>query len=342
MTTIRYPWDQPPNNGEIREIAEGIIWLRLPLPMKLDHVNIYILDDGDGWTLIDTGMKTRKVIGMWQNLIDNILSGKPIKRVIATHHHPDHVGLHGWFVEHYGAEYVSTQVAYLTARMLTLDTQETYLESQISFYRKAGMRSDLFEARKSERPFNFSDIVHPIPIGFKQISEGDKIEMGGRTWDIRVDHGHAPDHATFWSCDDRLVLSGDQIIPSISSNIGVYPTEPDANPLKEWMISCERLKQFSKGDQLALPGHKLPFSGMPLRLTQLLENHNGALDRLRLDLKTPKTAGEVMPAIFKRNIEDSEYSLGLVEALAHCNYLWHAGEIRRSLDDDGAYRWQIK
>ena len=108
------------------------------------------------------------------------------------------------------------------------------------------------------------------------------------------------------------------------------------------MISCERLKQFSKGDQLALPGHKLPFSGMPLRLTQLLENHNGALDRLRLDLKTPKTAGEVMPTIFKRNIEDSEYSLGLVEALAHCNYLWHAGEIRRSLDDDGAYRWQIK
>lgn len=342
MTTIRYPWDQPPKNGEITEIAEGVMWLRLPLPMKLDHVNIYILDDGDGWTLIDTGIKTRKVMGMWKHLIDNILSGKPIKRVIATHHHPDHIGLHGWFVENYGAEYLSTQVAYLTARMLTLDAQEAYLDSQIDFYRRAGMRSDLFEARKSERPFNFSDIVHPIPIGFKKISEGNKIEMGGRTWDIRVDHGHAPDHATFWSCDDCLVLSGDQIIPSISSNIGVYPTEPDSNPLKEWMASCDRLKEFSNDDNLALPGHKLPFVGIPLRLKQLLENHSGALDRLRLDLKTPKTAGEVMPAIFKRNIEDGEYSLGLVEALAHCNYLWHAGEVTRTLDNDGVYQWQIK
>ena len=342
MTTIRYPWDQPPENGEITEIAEGVMWLRLPLPMKLDHVNIYILDDGDGWTLIDTGIKTRKVMGMWKHLIDNILSGKPIKRVIATHHHPDHIGLHGWFVENYGAEYLSTQVAYLTARMLTLDTQEAYLDSQIDFYRRAGMRSDLFEARKSERPFNFSDIVHPIPIGFKKISEGDKIEMGGRTWDIRVDHGHAPYHATFWSCDDGLVLSGDQIIPSISSNIGVYPTEPDSNPLKEWMASCDRLKEFSNDDNLALPGHKLPFVGIPLRLKQLLENHSGALDRLRLDLKTPKTAGEVMPAIFKRNIEDGEYSLGLVEALAHCNYLWHAGEVTRTLGNDGVYQWHIK
>ena len=341
MGTIRYPWEHPPANGDVTKIAEDVMWLRLPLPMALDHVNIYILDDGDGWTIVDTGMKSRKVIEMWQYLIDNTLAGKPIKRVIATHHHPDHIGLHGWFVENHGCEYISTQVAYLTARMLTLDKQEIYLQSQIDFYRRAGMRADLLENRKAERPFNFSDIVYPIPIGFKKISEGDTIEMAGRTWDVRVDHGHAPYHATFWSCDDSLVLSGDQVIPSISSNIGVYPTEPDANPLAEWMSSCKRLQEFSRDDHLALPGHKLPFIGMPLRLTQLLENHRGALDRLRLDLKTPKSAGEVMPTIFKRSLGDSEYSLGLVEALAHCNYLWHAGEVDRILSEDGTYKWQI-
>jgi glyoxylase-like metal-dependent hydrolase (beta-lactamase superfamily II) len=184
--------------------------------------------------------------------------------------------------------------------------------------------------------------VHPIPVGFSRIQEGSIIEMGGRIWDIRVDNGHAPDHASFWSRDDNLVLSGDQIIPSISSNIGVYPTEPDANPLAEWMHSCSRLKDFARADHLALPGHKLPFIGIPLRLKQLLENHHGALNRLRVDLKTPKTAGEVMLAVFKRNIGDGEYGLGLVEALAHCNYLWHAGEVSRTLDRDGAYRWQLK
>ena len=342
MKTIRYPWETPPENGAMTEIAKSVYWLRLPLPMKLDHVNIYVLDDGDGWTLIDTGMKSQMVLGMWQHLLEGPLSGKPVKRVVATHHHPDHIGLHGWFVEEFGAEYISTQVAYLTARMLTLDVQDSYTPSQIDFYRRAGMRADLLAARETDRPFNFSDMVYPIPVGFTRIQEGGVIEMGGRTWDIRVDHGHAPDHASFWSRDDNLVLSGDQIIPSISSNIGVYPTEPDANPLAEWMQSCSRLKAFARADHLVLPGHKLPFIGMQLRLKQLLENHYGALDRLRLDLKAPKTAGEVMFAVFKRNISDGEYSLGLLEALAHCNYLWHAGEVSRTLDRDGAYRWKLK
>ena len=233
----------------------------------------------------------------------------------ATHHHPDHIGFHGWFVEQFGAEYVSTQVAYLTARMLTLDVQDSYSPGQIDFYRRAGMRADLLAKRETERPFNFSDMVHPIPVGFTRIEEGDVIEMGSRIWDIRVDHGHAPDHASFWSRDDNLVLSGDQVIASISSNIGVYPTEPDANPLAEWMNSCARLQEFATADHLALPGHKLPFIGMPLRLKQLLENHHGALDRLRADLKSPKTAGEIMLAVFKRNIGDGEYGLGLVEGM---------------------------
>ena len=342
MTTIRYPWETPPENGEMVELAEGVHWLRLPLPMKLDHVNIYVLDDGDGWTLIDTGMKSRRVQAMWQAVLDGPLRGKPVKRVVATHHHPDHIGFHGWFVEEFGAEYVSTQVAYLTGRMLTLDAQERYTPGQIDFYRRAGMRSDLLATRQDERPFNFSDMVHPIPIGFTRIEEGDVIEMGGRSWDVRVDHGHAPDHATFWSRDDNLVLCGDQVIPSISSNIGVYPTEPDANPLADWLHSCARLQNFARPDHLALPGHKLPFVGMPLRLRQLEENHHGALMRLRADLKTPKTAGEVMMAVFKRQIGDGEYGLGLVEALAHCNYLWHAGEVTRSLHQDGAYRWVMK
>lgn len=341
MTGIRYPWDTPPENGDMIEVATGVHWLRLPLPMKLDHVNIYVLDDGDGWTLIDTGMKTRKSQAMWDAVLAGPLKGKPVKRVVATHHHPDHIGFHGWFVEQ-GAEYISTRVAFLTARMLTLDAQDSYTDAQIDFYRRAGMRAELLEQRKNDRPFNFADIVHPIPVGYTRIQEGETIQMGGRTWDIRVDHGHAPDHATFWSRDDNLVLSGDQIIPSISSNIGVYPTEPDANPLADWLESCERLQEFATDDQLVLPGHKQPFTGSPLRLKQLLENHHGALDRLRKVLKDPTTAGETMLAVFKRNIGDGEYGLALVEALAHCNYLWHAGEVTRILDDDGAYRFQLK
>ena len=340
MSKIRIPWEDPPANGEMIDIADGVRWLRLPLPMRLDHVNIYVLDDGDGWTLIDTGMKWGKVENIWQSVLDGPLKGKPVTRVMSTHHHPDHIGFNGWFMER-GAELYSTRTAYLMGRMLTLDVQDTYNEGQIDFYRRAGMRYDLLDARKEDRPFNFGDIVAPIPLGFNRLQEGQELTMAGRRWVVRIGHGHAPSHATFWTLDDNLVLSGDQIIPAISSNIGVYPTEPDANPLADWMASCERFLPIATEDQLILPGHKSPFTGAPLRLKQLLENHHGALDRLRAALKTPKTAGDVLEPVFKRKIGDGEYGLALVEALAHCNYLWHAGEATRTLSKDGAYLWQI-
>ena len=341
MGKITYPWDTPPDFGQMIDIADGVRLLRLPLPMALDHVNVYVLEDADGWTLIDTGMKTNKVVDLWQRVLDGPLKGKPVKRVVSTHHHPDHIGFNGWFVEKHGAELFSTRTAYLMGRMLTLDAQDRYSVYQIEFYKRAGMRTDLLETRAKERPFNFADIVHPVSLGFTRLADGQSLFMGGRNWTVRVGHGHAPAHATFWSQDDDLVLSGDQIIPSISSNIGVYPTEPDANPLQDWLKSCETFREIATDDQLILPGHKLPFRGAKVRLTQLIENHVSALDRLRKALVAPMTAGQMLEPVFKRKIKDGEYGLALVEALAHCNYLWHAGEVTRELHEDGSYRFKL-
>ncbi len=164
----------------------------------------------------------------------------------------------------------------------------------------------------------------------------------GRRWTIRFGQGHAPDHATFWSGDGRLVLGGDQLIPSISPNIGVYPTEPDANPLEEWLTACQKLAPYATPDQLVLPGHKLPYYGLPTRLDQLIENHIGALDRLRAHLREPHAAGECFLPIFKRQISGGAYGLALVEAVAHCAYLWHAGEVTRRRRADGAFVYQMK
>jgi len=340
VVKISYPWETPPENGAVQEVADGVLWLRLPLPMALNHVNVYALDDGDGWTLIDTGMKWGDVPAMWQAVLDGPLKGKPVTRVMSTHHHPDHIGFNGWFVER-GAQLFSTRTAFVLGRMLTLDAQDTYNEEQISFYRRAGMRTDLLETRIKDRPFNFSDMVHPLPLGFMGLSEGQVLTMAGREWTVRIGHGHAPAHATFWS-DDGLVLSGDQVIPSISSNIGVYPTQPDANPLDDWLVSCHAFQEYAQDDQLILPGHKVPFHGLAPRLRQLIENHESALDRMRSALKMPHTCGELMEAVFKRTIKDGEYGLALVEVLAHCNYLWHAGEVSRTLQGDGVYSWQMQ
>lgn len=341
MTTplITYPWETPPAEGEAIAIATGVLWMRLPLPMALDHVNVFAFDDGDSWTIVDTGFSSKRSKAIWETLLAGPLKGKPVSRLIGTHHHPDHIGLAGWFMAK-GAELLMPRTGWLMARMLTLDEQPTYTDEALSFYKRAGMSAEEYAHRKTERPFNFADCVDPIPVGYTRLIDGETLRFGGRTWDIRMGDGHAPEHATFWSRDDDLVVGGDQLLPSISANLGVYPTEPEADPVQDWLTTCERFQPFATEDQLVLPGHKLPFTGLPLRLRQMIENHHGALERLIAHLKEPRTGGECFAPLFKRKIGRGEYGLALVEALAHLNHLHQTGVATRTMGEDGAWRWQ--
>ena len=339
---LSFPWETPPDPGKTVEVAPGVLWIRMPLPMKLDHVNVFAFDDPEGWTIVDTGFDSPESRAIWEGILSGPLGGKPIARVIVTHHHPDHIGLAGYFQRHHGAELVTTRTAWLMARMLRLDEQERPVDETLAFWRSAGMDQDLYEKRKEERPFNFADIVSELPLGFTRIKEGDTITFGGRTWDVRIGNGHAPEHATFWSRDDALVHGGDQLLATISPNLGVYATEPEADPVGEWLESCERLKQYAAPEQLVLPGHKLPYMGLPTRMRQLIENHHSALRRLATFIEEPRTAAECFPAIFKRKIGESEYGLALVEALAHLNHLYQIGQATRERRADDAWIWQRK
>jgi glyoxylase-like metal-dependent hydrolase (beta-lactamase superfamily II) len=340
MTPIRHPFETIPLEGEAIEVADGILWMRLPLPMKLDHVNVYALREGDGWTVIDTGFASNRARSIWATLMQGPLLGLPIKRVIVTHHHPDHIGLAGWMQTEFGTELWTTRTAWLFARMLTLDHHEVQKEETLAHYRAGGMDAALYAKRKAERPFLYSDIVAPMPLGFKRIQEGQVLQIGGRNWHVRMGNGHAPEHATFWCQDEPLLLAGDQILSSISPNIGVYATEPDADPLAEWLEACERLSQFAREDHLVLPGHKLPFTGLPARMNALIENHHSALDRLLGFVVEPKTAAECFSLLFKRKIGEGEYGLALVESMAHLNHLYHLGQISRTRRKDDAWLWQ--
>ena len=335
---IDFPFETPPEPGTAMEVAEGILWIRLPLPMRLDHVNVYALEDGDGWTIVDTGMHSKRGVGIWEALMAGPLRGRPIHRCIVTHHHPDHVGAMGWLKTVHGAEIWMTRTAWLTARMLTLDVQDSLTPEGETFLVRAGMPASLLDQRRKDRPFNFADTVHPIPTGFTRIRQGDRIEIGGRRFEVHLGHGHAPHHATLWS--DDVVLTGDQIIPGISSNLGVYPTEPDADPVGEWFESCERLKTVVRGNQLALPGHKRPFTGIAARLDQLIDNHHTALRRLGRHLETPQTAAECFDPLFGKQIEAGSYGLALVESLGHLNHMLKLGQVTREIRGDGAYVWQ--
>ncbi|MFT7027488.1 MAG: glyoxylase-like metal-dependent hydrolase (beta-lactamase superfamily II) [Paracoccaceae bacterium] len=338
---VHFPHDTPPAPGEVIEIADGVLWARLPLPMRLDHVNVYLLDDGDGWTVIDTGIRGKAGRAAWRALEDGPMGGRPITRIVVTHHHPDHIGGAGGLMERHGAPLWTTRTAYLMTRMLQLDHHDAAPESSVRFYVRGGASAERLEAYKNGPQFNFSRMTEPLPIGFRRIREDEVLTMGGRRWRVLMGDGHAAEHATFWSLDDDLVLTGDQVIPGISSNLGVHPTEPEADPVGDWLASCEKLAPHARESHFALPGHKLPFTGLPVRLDQLISNHHNAIERLRGHLTAPHTAAECFVPVFGRELEASAFGLGLIEAVAHLNYLYLRGECSRELCADGAYRYRI-
>ncbi len=332
-----FPFAEAPAPGDVAKIDDDILWARFPLPMALDHVNVYFLRDDDGWTIVDTGIDSRKSRALWSSLFGGPLSEARPKRLIVTHHHPDHLGLAGWLQHEYGVELLTSRTAWLFARMLTLDEQAVPRPETLAYWRAAGMPESELSKRADLRPFNFADVVSDLPLGFTGLQDGMRLRMGRRDWTVRLAQGHAPDHVVLFSDDGRFVLAGDHYLATISPNLGVYATEPQANPVLDWLASHRHLLPFLKPSQLALPGHGMPFQGLPFRAHQLIENHVSALARLEDYLTEPNTAVGCFRTIFKRDISEGEYTLALVEAMAHCLSLWHSGRATRDITEDG--RW---
>jgi glyoxylase-like metal-dependent hydrolase (beta-lactamase superfamily II) len=338
-SALAHPHSEPPAEGEAIELAEGVLWMRLPLPMRLDHVNVYALEEGDGWTLVDTGFDTKRARAIWARLRAGPLGGRPIRRVLITHHHPDHVGLAGVFQAE-GAELLATRTAWLFARMLRLDEQPVPPPETLAFWRAAGMDPAMLAERTATRPFNYADVVAPMPLGFTRLRDGAELTLGGRRWRVAFGQGHAPDHATLWGLGHDLVLTGDQVLPGITPNLGVYATEPEADPVGDWLAACERLRKLATPGQLALPGHQRPFRGLPARLEALVAAHHAMLDRLAGFLAEPSTAAGCFPALYGRRIAPGEYGLALVEAVGHLNHLRATGRAAREPGPDGAWLWR--
>ncbi len=336
---IVHPFPEPPGPGAAIAVADGVLWMRLPLPMALDHVNVYALDDGDGWTLVDTGFDGAASRTAWAALRAGPLAGRSVHRVIATHHHPDHIGLAGAFQAE-GAALVTTRTAWLLARMLTLDVEQRPSAHAMAFAAAAGLDPARLGRKAAERPFNFADVVAPLPPTYTRIAEGDRITAGGRTWRVRIGHGHAPEHATLWEEGGPLVIAGDQVLPGISPHLGIFPTEPDANPVADWIAACTALAVHARPEHLVLPGHKTPFTGLRARLDGLVIEHRSALDRLAAHLGVPRPATDCFEPLFRRPIREAEHGLALSETLAHLAALVAEGRAVRRTDAGGVWQWQ--
>jgi glyoxylase-like metal-dependent hydrolase (beta-lactamase superfamily II) len=337
---LHFPFPDAPDGGTLHEVAPGVNWLRMPLPFQgLDHINLWLLADGDGWTIVDCGMRSRKIQELWERIFANGLEGRPVKRLLVTHFHPDHLGLAGWLAERWNVPLWMTRTEWLFGRMLSLDAQETTPEAVMSFYRAAGMDEVTLELLRAQGFGNYRRSVTPIPDTFRRIVDGEAIEIGGRMWRVLVGHGHAPEHACFHCPELGLLISGDQVLPQISPHIGVYPNEPEANPLGEYMSSLRRYYEVP-AETLVLPAHKMPFTGLHRRLDGLLDHHKKRLGLLYGACAEPKTVLETLPVLFDREFDFFERYLALGESLAHLRYLVDEGRITRESGADGIHLYR--
>ena len=333
-SNLEFPFAVRPELGEAIEVAPGILWVRMRLPFQLNHINLWVLEDGDGWTVVDCGLRDESTAEAWKALFAGAMGGRPVRRVIVTHLHPDHVGLAGWLVRRFGVRLWMSRTDYLLCRNLVADTDQEAPEEGIRFYRAAGFPDEALETYKT-RFGGFGRGVYHLPNAFQRIQDGDRIEIGGRTWEVTVGRGHAPEHACLWCREENIFISGDQILPRISSNVSVFPTEPDANPLQDWIDSCARLRSLLPDDVLVLPAHNEPFRGARLRLQELIDGHEHNMEKLVALCEDPKRAVECFPALFRSRITSGNYLMATGESLAHLNCLRSRGAIARTADADG-------
>lgn len=332
---LTYPWgEETPAVGETIEVAPGVHWVRMPLPFSLKWINLWLIDDGESWTVVDTGMPMDETKAAWRKIVDELCEGRPISRVIVTHMHPDHVGNAGWFHRKYGAELWMSRLEYISCRMLLADTGREAPQAGLDFYKRAGWEDDSIENYKA-RFGGFGRAVSQMPDAYRRLSDGQTFEMAGETWRVIVGNGHSPEHACLFCPALNVVISGDQLLPKISSNVSVFPTEPAGDPLKDWLDSCAKLKQELPEDVLVLPAHNEPFHGAHKRLDALIHGHDVALKRLQQRLSEPKRVIDIFPAIFGRKIGPDVLSMATGEALAHLNYLIERGEAVKETGADG-------
>lgn len=332
---LRFPWPDAPASGEVREVAEGVWWLRMPLPFRLDHINLYLLRHADGWVAVDTGMNTEQTRQVWEQVFETLFAGQPLLAVVCTHYHSDHAGVAGWLAERFRCPIYMTAAEYQSL-YVTVPTGQPAGWDFTQFYRKAG-----FDEARTAEFYQLIQSGHFRPLHFNsyhRLREADRLLIGTRQWQVVIGRGHSPEHACLYSEADGLLIAGDQVLPRITPTVGVHATEPEADPLGEWLASLERLRQLPD-TVLVLPAHERPFFNLHTRLDQLHAHHQAHLAQLLASCDEPRTALELMAVLFPRLSGRFDELMALGETLAHANYLMAAGQLVRA-EHRGHYRYR--
>jgi len=337
-TELEFPFPDAPAPGQLFEVSHGIYWLRMPLPIRLNHINLWLIEGESGFSLIDTGWATDENIAIWERVAAERFVSKPVHEIIVTHMHPDHIGLAGWLCKVHGVELYMSRAEYFNCHLLLSYTHEEAPEEAIGFYQAIGYSEAQLHNYRAHFG-QFGQFVRSLPHAYHRLQEGDELTLGGVRWQVIIGEGHSPEHVCLYSPERKVLISGDQLLPSITSNTSVWPTEPHANPLEEWLASCQRLSGLIPDDVLVLPAHGLPFRGARTRLEQQIQEIAENLDKLLVFCHEPRRVVDTFPVLFRSEITNGNLMMAAGEGLAYLHCLQARGLVQVEYRDGVGY-WQ--
>ena len=330
--TLRVRWPDPPAPGQALDVAPGLKWLRMPLPFALDHINLWLLASAESWTAIDCGYGDAPTRALWARHFQDTLAGKPIGQVIATHYHPDHLGNAAWLAARWRCTVAMAQAEYLTAHAVADQRGGYSVRATSALFRRHGLAEEPIAALEA-RGNSYRQGVPELPLAYRRLLADDEITLGDQRWQVFPGYGHSPEHASLYCAALNVLISGDMLLPKISTNVSVWPIEPDGDPLARFLASLARLEELPP-ETLVLPSHGLPFVGIGARVEQLRAHHAARLAELEGAARAPLTAAEAVPILFARPLDVHQRLFAMGEAIAHLNHLWLAGRLVRSSDAD--------
>jgi glyoxylase-like metal-dependent hydrolase (beta-lactamase superfamily II) len=326
-SALAYPVPEPPKPGQAIEISPGILWARIPLPFRLDHINVYLIDDGEGWAVLDTGIGNDPTKAVWEALIAGLLAGRPLTRLIVTHFHPDHIGLAGWLCERFDLPLLTSQTSYLTCANISLRPGALDAKPYRDFYLRHGLDAATTQ-RVATQGHGYLKMVSGLPPTFLRLVAGDQLTIGGRTFQVLTGNGHAPEQVMLYCPAAKVFLAADQVLAKITPNISVWAVDPEGDPLGLYVRSLGELRAAIPADALVLPGHQLPFYGLHQRSDELIAHHEVRCAAIAAACRTaPRSAAELVPVLFSRALDPHQMSFAFSEVQAHINYMLRRGEL---------------
>jgi glyoxylase-like metal-dependent hydrolase (beta-lactamase superfamily II) len=339
MSSLAYPFAEVPAPGATLEVAPGVRWLSMPLPFQLDHINLWLLEDGPEFTVVDTGIGNTQTRALW----DKILVGSKVGQVVLTHYHPDHAGNADWLCRRDGARMWTTQGEYLTAHAVRSSSAGYTTDAVLDVFRANGLDAERLNGMAAMRGRNrYAEMVPEFPHSYRRIIEGDRVRIGGRDWAASVGHGHAPEHLSLFCAELNTVIAGDMLLSTISTNVSVWSIDPEGDPLRLFLDSIARYRELPE-DVLVLPSHGRPFRGAHERVAQLEKHHREKFDLLAGALRgKPQSAGDLLAVLFpRRKLDLHQTFFAMGEAIAHLHYLYYAGRVTREQGGDGIMRYAV-